>query len=608
MTTMSFSINGSLRLLVAAVFSILFSAAVFAQTTSFTYQGRFTDGGTAANGIYDMQFKLYDGSGNQIGSTITNGAVTVTSGVFTVSLDYGAAAFPGADRFIEIGVRLAGNTDPYAVLSPRQQLSSTPYAIRAAVATAADTAISAKSANDAAQLGGVAASQYVQTSDSRLSDGRLPLPGSGLYIQNGTSVQANANFNVSGDGTAGGTLAAKTINAATQYNIAGVRALSIAGTADTFVGGGTGLSNSGDNNSFVGAAAGFFNTTGGNNSFFGAFAGSANTIESENAFFGYNAGRANTALQNSFFGTNAGMSNTTGQANAFFGYSAGKLSRGDENSFFGYKTGAANTSGGSNSFFGDQAGEHITTGGSNSIFGAFAGNSNTIGNNNVFVGGSAGQNSTGSNNTFIGGAAAFGIASGDNNTALGANTQLGNLTYATAIGANAVVTQSHTIVLGTQAETVSIPGSLFVTNRISLTPGGGGSSDLCYNPVSHELAFCSSSLRYKKDLQPFTRGLAVLNQLKPITFKWKAGNMPDLGFGAEDVARVEPLLVTHNEEGEIEGVKYDRITAVLVNAVKEQQEQIGKQQAQLVQQQTQINALRRQLIAVRRPGKTRRVR
>ena len=554
-----------------------------------------------------MQFKLYDGSGNQIGSTITNSAVTVTSGVFTVSLDYGAAAFPGADRFIEIGVRLAGNTDPYAVLSPRQQLSSTPYAIRAAVATTADTATSATTANNAAQLGGVTASQYVQTGDSRLSDGRLPLPGSSNYIQNGAGVQANANFNISGDGTAGGTLSAKNINTATQYNIAGVRALSIAGTADTFVGGGTGLSNSGDNNSFVGAVAGFFNTTGGSNSFFGAFAGSSNTIESENAFFGYNAGRANTAPQNSFFGTNAGMSNTTGQFNAFFGYSAGKLSRGDQNSFFGYKTGAANTSGGSNSFFGDQAGEHITTGGSNSIFGAFAGNSNTIGNNNVFVGGSAGQNSTGSNNTFIGGAAAFGIASGDNNTALGANTQVGNLTYATAIGANAVVTQSHTIVLGTSAEAVSIPGNLFVQNNVSLFPATAGAIELCLNPA-HQVSFCSSSLRYKKDLQPFTRGLAVLNQLKPITFKWKADNTPDLGFGAEDIARIEPLLVTHNDNGEIEGVKYDRITAVLVNAVKEQQEQIGKQQAQLVQQQMQLNALRRQLIAVRRPRRTPRVR
>ena len=82
-------------------------------------------------------------------------------------------------------------------------------------------------------------------------------------------------------------------------------------------------------------------------------------------------------------------------------------------------------------------------------------------------------------------------------------------------------------------------------------------------------------------MQPFKRGLELLNQLKPITFRWKADNILDLGFGAEDVAKAEPLLVTHNQNGEIEGVKYERISAVLVNAVKEQQEQIKRQQSEI---------------------------
>jgi hypothetical protein len=73
----------------------------------------------------------------------------------------------------------------------------------------------------------------------------------------------------------------------------------------------------------------------------------------------------------------------------------------------------------------------------------------------------------------------------------------------------------------------------------------------------------------------------VLNRLRPITFDWKQGGMHDLGFGAEEIAAVEPLLVTRNDKGEVEGVKYDRITAVLVNAVKEQQEQIKRQQSEI---------------------------
>jgi hypothetical protein len=64
-------------------------------------------------------------------------------------------------------------------------------------------------ATNATQLGGVAANQYVVTTDSRLSDARPPTAGSLNYIQNGTSPQAG-NFNISGNGTVGNNL---TVNA-----------------------------------------------------------------------------------------------------------------------------------------------------------------------------------------------------------------------------------------------------------------------------------------------------------------------------------------------------------------------------------------------------------
>jgi TolA-binding protein len=67
--------------------------------------------------------------------------------------------------------------------------------------------------------------------------------------------------------------------------------------------------------------------------------------------------------------------------------------------------------------------------------------------------------------------------------------------------------------------------------------------------------------------------------------------MRDLGFGAEDVHKVEPLLVTYNAQGQVEGVKYDRVAVVLVNALKEQQAQVEQQRAQLAAQQTQIEEL-----------------
>ena len=68
------------RVFFALIFALAQVGFVYAQTSSFTYQGRFTDGGTAANGTYDMQFKLFDGSGSQIGSTITNRDFSVSPG------------------------------------------------------------------------------------------------------------------------------------------------------------------------------------------------------------------------------------------------------------------------------------------------------------------------------------------------------------------------------------------------------------------------------------------------------------------------------------------------------------------------------------------------
>src|SRR2546422_1503061 len=156
------------------VIAILVGATMtLAQTSSFIYQGRLMDGGTAANGNYDLQFALFDSlsGGAQVGSSQTLNTVAVSNGVFTVSLDFGANAFTGASRFLEISARHTG-AGSFTLLTPRQQITSTPYAVRSASAGNADTATNATNAataTNATQLGGIAASQYVQTNDSRLS-------------------------------------------------------------------------------------------------------------------------------------------------------------------------------------------------------------------------------------------------------------------------------------------------------------------------------------------------------------------------------------------------------------------------------------------------------
>lgn len=132
------------------------------------------------------------------------------------------------------------------------------------------------------------------------------------------------------------------------------------------------------------------------------------------------------------------------------------------------------------------------------------------------------------------------------------------------------------------------PDKLAVNGTVSLLAASGGSTQLCLNN-GNQISTCSSSLRYKTNIAPFNFGLNLVKRLQPITFNWKADNKADFGFGAEEVANIEPLLVTYNDKGEVEGVKYDRVGVVLVNAVNEQQIQIEEIEKQNQSQQKQID-------------------
>src|SRR5262249_35672101 len=91
--------------------------------SDITYQGQLKNAGSPANGSFNMVFSLWDdpAAGNQVGSTLTLNGVTVANGLFTVPLDFGAPAYNGHRRWLDINV----NGTP---LSPRQELTSAPYA------------------------------------------------------------------------------------------------------------------------------------------------------------------------------------------------------------------------------------------------------------------------------------------------------------------------------------------------------------------------------------------------------------------------------------------------------------------------------------------------
>ncbi|MEM7114988.1 MAG: pectinesterase family protein [Chloroflexota bacterium] len=103
-------------------------AAMASVGTAFTYQGSLEDNGVPANGSYDFEFSLYPSQalGSQIGSTIAQ-TIVVSNGRFTTSLDFGADAFNGQTRYLEIAVQLGGGGG-FTTLTPRQPLSTVPYA------------------------------------------------------------------------------------------------------------------------------------------------------------------------------------------------------------------------------------------------------------------------------------------------------------------------------------------------------------------------------------------------------------------------------------------------------------------------------------------------
>ena len=184
------------------------------------------DGVTPVNGVYEIQFTLWDAiaGGTQQPQpapiVITRTNVPVSAGAFTVqSLDFGAKnSFP-AGTGIKISVRHK-SFEPFTTLSPRQQIGATPYAIRAMSAEQADVAL------DANKLGGIDAGQYLTTTSA-----------GNAFIRNSTALQTGATFNIDGNGTIAGTFQAGAVRAQTARGLYGLTHTDGTTTVGTYVGG-----------------------------------------------------------------------------------------------------------------------------------------------------------------------------------------------------------------------------------------------------------------------------------------------------------------------------------------------------------------------------------
>ena len=181
-------------LLIAMLFAI--SVLAQAQTTAFNFQGRLNDGNSPANGRYDLQFKLFDAiaGGTQVGAVISKPNLMLINGVFSTTLDFGAAAFNGGDRFLEISLRPNGSANAYVILGARQQILSVPYAAKSLNASNADNATNAQTSDNALNLGGTPAANYVKTD----ANGNVGIGGTNsgykLYVDGNVRITGNTTL------------------------------------------------------------------------------------------------------------------------------------------------------------------------------------------------------------------------------------------------------------------------------------------------------------------------------------------------------------------------------------------------------------------------------
>ena len=342
----------------------------------------------------------------------------------------------------------------------------------------------------------------------------------------------------------------------------------------------TGIQNTG-----IGSGALFRNTTAADNTAVGFIALLFNTTGQFNTANGAGTLVNNTiASFNTAVGFDALFSNDTGSFNTAVGAGALLTNTAEGNTATGSGALLRNTTGIENTATGESALFNSTTGNRNTAIGTDALVNNTTGGFNVAAGFNAlGDNTTGNSNIALGGNALSSIVVGSNNTAVGAiaginSTGDGNV----YVGAG---------VLGVAGES----NHTYIRNIKGTTVSGGNSDAVTVDLTTGLVGHLSSSARYKESIKPMGDSSEALYRLKPVTFRYKKEvdrtQSSTFGLIAEQMAEVEPDLVTCNSEGQPEGVHYEQVNAMLLNEFLKEHRQVEAQRALIERQQKQIDAL-----------------
>jgi hypothetical protein len=267
-------------------------------------------------------------------------------------------------------------------------------------------------------------------------------------------------------------------------------------------------------------------------------------------------------LFNTAEGKDALFSNFNGAANTAIGYHA---------LYF-------NATGDSNTATGLDALVHNTSGRSNTATGSHALDNNMIGMANTAIGVRALDHNLNSRNTAIGFSALSNNTDGIDNIAVGFAAGIGLTTgsHNIAIGAAGQAAESGTMRLGDGDITKTFSAGIrnVAVNGSPVVVGGGG-----------QLGVTASSQKFKDDIKPMEKGSEAILALKPVTFHYKKNIDPDrtaqFGLVAEDVEKINPDLVVHDQTGKPYSVRYDAVNAMLLNEFLKARRQIDAQQKQI---------------------------
>jgi len=282
----------------------------------------------------------------------------------------------------------------------------------------------------------------------------------------------------------------------------------------------------------------------------------------DNTAVGYRAMKTNAGKANTLIGAYAGGSGplTSNDNNTGVGYRALASNQASNNTAVGYAALADGANIGANNVaVGSEALQNNFHGAENTVIGYRAGGQNSSGNKNVFIGFRAGDSATYSNKSNV-----LMIANGP---APANQLIMGNFAYRSINLNGRVLVGQH---LSVKSD-VRIGGTLNVKSSASAKS---------FNTTS--------DARLKENIQPLENALESIMRLSGKSYDWKGGDgVADIGLIAQDVESVFPELVITNDDG-FKAIAYSRLTAVLVEAIKQQQAQL-RDQAIVISELTYAN-------------------